>query len=347
MLKKLHFPLFLTLFFSLLLFIIGTESIEAGFLWKDVSYGLRDVDLRSVACDPRNPEVVYLGSSSAIFKTIDGGRHWKEVLTVGGTERAVNFITVDPKDSKVVYAATQNGLYRTIDSGRRWGEILQGVSRDERKVQSLAIDSSDTKRVYAGTSHGLFLTNDGGKTWKKASGRVADLWITFVALHPSKKNILYVATKEGVFKTIDGGRTWEKVFATAYEEEEEEEEYEDEEEVSEEVQCIEIDPADPQMAYLGARNGFFVTDNGGKTWKRGIEIGLTNTNIRCIIVSSKDAMLYTATRKGVFKFSKEQNMWQELYAGMTTRDIRFIAFNSIKNILWAATNRGVFKSERR
>ena len=113
------------------------------------------------------------------------------------------------------------------------------------------------------------------------------------------------------------------------------------------MQCIEVDPANPQKAYLGARNGFFITNNGGKTWERGIEIGLTNTNIRCLIVSSGDVMLYAATRKGVFKFFKERNIWQELYAGMTTRNIRFIALDTIKNILWAATNRGVFKSERR
>ncbi len=370
MLKKSYSFLLSISFLSVLLFMIGTESTEAKFLWKDVSYGLRDVDLRSVACDPRNPEVVYLGSSSAIFKTIDGGRQWREILTIRGTERAVNFIAIDPKDSEVVYAATQNGLYKTTDAGRGWREILQGVSRDERKVQSLAIDSSDTKRVYAGTSYGLFLTNDGGNTRKKVSGTVADLWITFIALHPSKKDTFYVATKEGVFKTIDGGRTWEKVFATAFEEEEvtcatyeTETEctdagyywYDDachakeegEEEVSEEVQYIGIDPTDPQRVYLGARNGFFVTNNGGETWEKGIEVGLTNTNIRCLLISSGEAMLYAATRKGVFEFSKERNMWQELYAGITTRDIRFIALGSIKNILWAATNRGVFKSERR
>jgi len=340
------------------------------FLWKDVSYGLRDRDLRFVALDPQNPEVVYLGSSDAVFKTIDGGRHWREMLTIREAKRVVNFIAIDPKDSKAVYIATESGLYKTINAGKSWRDILKWVTEKERNVQSIAIDFSDTRRIYAGTSHGLFLTNDGGKTWKKVPGRVTDSWITFIALHPSKKDTFYVATKEGVFKTIDGGRTWAKVFVTAYEEEEVTcatyETYTEcanagcywyddachakeggEEEVSEEVQCIGIDPSNPQRVYLGAHNGFFATNNGGETWKKGIEEGLTNTNIRSLLVSSGDVMLYAATRKGVFKFSKKRNRWQELYAGMTTRNIRFIALDTIKNILWAATNRGIFKSERR
>lgn len=38
--------------------------------WKDLTHGIRDADLKAVACDLLDPDIVYLGSSKCIFKSV-------------------------------------------------------------------------------------------------------------------------------------------------------------------------------------------------------------------------------------------------------------------------------------
>ena len=59
------------------------KTIDGGQTWVLKSNGLASADVRSLAIDPKNPEVVYagLGDGVGIFKTTNGGELWGEINT--------------------------------------------------------------------------------------------------------------------------------------------------------------------------------------------------------------------------------------------------------------------------
>lgn len=172
--------------------------------------------------------------------------------------------------------------------------------------------------------------------------------ISSISIHPIKPHIFYVTTERGVFKTLNAGKGWKKIFITSEEVaeglESEDSDVDEAAENPKAVNWIELDPLNPEVVYLGTEDGLFLSENGGSFWKKLSEEGLLSNEIRSISVHPEDPnLLYAATRKGVFRFSKELSSWQEVYSGITARDIRSLAFNKKENLLWAATDKGVFK----
>ena len=59
----------------LLFILVAAASVKpsmADEVWYDVTHGINDVDLRTIAIDPFDPKTVYLGSSTNISSNFDG-----------------------------------------------------------------------------------------------------------------------------------------------------------------------------------------------------------------------------------------------------------------------------------
>jgi photosystem II stability/assembly factor-like uncharacterized protein len=130
----------------------------------------------ALAVDPRHSQTLYLGSDRGVFKTVDGGYHWRSLKPglIGRDSRykLVTALAIDPTDSRVVYAGagfgsrTGNGLFKTTNAGRSW---RFRALPDHGYVSALALDPQDSKTIYAATSiegggH-AFKSTDAGRTW--------------------------------------------------------------------------------------------------------------------------------------------------------------------------------------
>ena len=172
------------------------KSINGGQNWVMKNNGLASADVRSLAIDPMNPEIVYagLGEGSGIYRTTNGGELWSSInsglslvcpsvlLPVGGVKQGISLektqrmvsgsdyysvpwtsvwsIVIDPTNSQTIYAADhQSGVYMSIDGGNNWLPIKEGLSM--KAVTALAI-SYDGKVLYAAT--------EGGGVFKVAPG---------------------------------------------------------------------------------------------------------------------------------------------------------------------------------
>ena len=167
------------------------KTIDGGQTWVLKSNGLASADVRSLAIDPKNPEVVYagLGDGVGIFKTTNGGELWGEIntglslvcpsnlLPAGKVKLGISLeqpskrvsstdyylvpwtsiwsIVIDPTNSQIIYAGDhQSGVYMSTDGGSTWVPINEGLST--RAVTAMAI-SSDGKVLYAATEgEGVF-----------------------------------------------------------------------------------------------------------------------------------------------------------------------------------------------
>ena len=78
---------------------------------------------QEIIMDPTFPEIVYVVSSRGIFKTIDGGEHWR-ILDLGIEHaNAYSSMVLDPGNRNVVYVGTIYGLFKSTDQGCTWEKI--------------------------------------------------------------------------------------------------------------------------------------------------------------------------------------------------------------------------------
>lgn len=234
---------------------VGTAS---GGLWKSTSGGIKwepifdkevTASVGAVAIQQSNPSVIWVGTGEGnprnslnggfgIFKSLDGGKHWKAM----GLEntRHIHRVVIDPTNPNVVYAAAigspwgvhpERGVFKTTDGGETWEKIL--FINNKTGAADLVMDPSNPNKLIAamwehkrdpwffnsgGTGSGLHITHDGGKTWKKVAPKdgfpKGNLGRIGVAIAKNKPNVVYAlveAKKNALYRSDDGGFKWKKI----------------------------------------------------------------------------------------------------------------------------------------
>ena len=158
----------------------------------------------------------------------------------------------------------------TNDQLKQNQEASGGLSADNSGAENhctiftIAESPLTNQIIWAGTDDGqVQLTQDGGKTWvnltKNIIGLPANTWCYHIEASVHGKEIAYAVfdghTKNDynayVYKTTDFGKTW-KSISTA--------------EITSFVRNIQEDFVNPELLFVGAENGLYITLNSGKNW---------------------------------------------------------------------------------
>lgn len=175
---------------------------------------------RALAVDPANPQIVYLGidgdpsannSGGGIFKSVDGGKSWKQLPNQPGSRRMFFGLAVDPTDSKRIYwgaCGAGGGLYRSQDGGDTW----EYVFKHDQWVFNLMVAPDGT--VYAAGKN-LWRSTDNGKTWKTVTKFSEDRTVLGLETDPANPNRMWLSTttwsssnQGAIYETTDGAKTW-------------------------------------------------------------------------------------------------------------------------------------------
>jgi photosystem II stability/assembly factor-like uncharacterized protein len=189
----------------------GGSTWEAKIKFSDQKT-IADVNIISMAIDPGNPQVIYIGTKEdGIFLTKDGGESWAKVdfppIKVYG-------LAINQASSNIVYAAgVWNGrgkIYKSEDSSSTWKEVYTEPANGS-VVVSLAESQFDGKVLYSGTSEGMiFKSTNGGETWSNLTK--ADGAVTEIAFDAKNGDVAYfVVTGRGILRTKDGGKTFDNI----------------------------------------------------------------------------------------------------------------------------------------
>ncbi|VAV83711.1 Glycosyl hydrolase, BNR repeat precursor, partial [hydrothermal vent metagenome] len=170
------------------------KSEDAGKTWKNM--GLEKTGrIGRIVIHPTNPDIVYVAAlghthgpqqERGIYKTIDGGKHWKRILFIDENTGASD-IEIDPKNPNnllvgmwSIYINTWGlnsggsggGIYRTKDGGETWKAMknkgLPGGENNPVGKTGVAISYSNPNVVYALfeiESPALYRSEDFGETW--------------------------------------------------------------------------------------------------------------------------------------------------------------------------------------
>lgn len=322
------------------LFVFGLkiQGFGSELVWENISR--ENLDLKSVLVNPDNPGIIYVGSNNGIIKTEDSGVSWRNILSVRGRNRSVNFLLFDPKDKNSLYAASGNGLFYSVNDGKSWKRIFHGKNYLENECKCIAAVSTV---IYLGTKGGLFLSQDKGRSWHREKGKLGNSNILAITYNKIEPNYVYVTCADGVFKTQDQGRSWDRIFVAHPVEngfEEEEAEARDEEERLPNIRYISCSSGNLNCLYVATSTGVHKSCNRGGSWESVSSYGLLTSGIKLLLSSSRGD-LYAVTKSGIFEY--RDNRWHELSFGLASQDVRFLALDNQDN-LYAACDKGLFKA---
>jgi photosystem II stability/assembly factor-like uncharacterized protein len=211
------------------------KSIDGGKTWSNM--GLKTSEhIGKILVDPRNSDVVYVaaqgplwspGGDRGLYKTTDGGKTWKAVLTVS-ENTGVTDVVMDPRNPDVLLAASyqrrrhvwtlidggpESAIYKSRDGGANWTKLSAGLPKEEMGRIGLAVSPADPNTVYAiieatRDAGGVYRSQDGGANWEKRSSFVSSSpqYYQEIFPHPTDPDTFY--TVDVLLKvTNDGGKT--------------------------------------------------------------------------------------------------------------------------------------------
>ncbi len=165
--------------------------------WVPAYSNFKEKNLRTVF--ETSSGAVLIGSDHGLFKSINDGKTWKEVLEKGWVIKIVEL-------NGVLVATSQNGIIRSTDDGENWDVVVSegGVGIDVASIKGgfAAISyntTSKTRRVR--TSY------DAGKTWQIIDAGLPphDLIANILQVD----EYLFCGHPKGIFRSSDKGKNWE------------------------------------------------------------------------------------------------------------------------------------------
>src|ERR1700684_2491713 len=152
------------------------RSDDGGKDWQNL--GLKKSEhIGRVVIDPRDSKVVYVaaegplwgaGGDRGLYKSVDGGKNWKAVLTISENAGVVD-VAIDPSNPDIVYAAAyqrrrhvftlidggpESAIYKSTDAGTTWKKLNSGLPTVDMGRIGLAVSPADPNVVYAAIEAG-------------------------------------------------------------------------------------------------------------------------------------------------------------------------------------------------
>ncbi len=219
------------------------KSLDGGKSWKNMGLA-KSEHIGKIVVDPRDSNVVFVaaqgplwapGGDRGLYKTTDGGKSWKPVLSVS-ENTGVTDVVLDPSNRDTMYAASyqrrrhvftlidggpESAIYKSTDAGATWTKLddKNGLPKEQMGRIGLAVARNNPHIVYATIEStrkaaGFFRSKDGGANFEKMNDYVAQgQYYGEVFVDPNDDDRIYAADV-WVKVSDDGGKTWTKINET-------------------------------------------------------------------------------------------------------------------------------------
>jgi len=255
------------------------RSEDGGKSWKNL--GLKKSEhIGRVTIDPRDSKVVYVaaegplwgpGGDRGLYKTTDGGKTWKAVLTVS-ENTGVNDVVMDPSNPDILYASAyqrrrhvftlidggpESAIYKSTDAGATWNKVSSGLPSVDMGRIGLAVSPADPNVIYAAVEAadgkgGIFRSSDKGANWERRNEfDVGAMYYARIVPDPKNVDRIFVMNVE-LRESTDGGKTLHKVNEVNH---------------HGDNHAMWIDPDDTKHWLLGSDGGMYETWDDAKSWQ--------------------------------------------------------------------------------
>jgi photosystem II stability/assembly factor-like uncharacterized protein len=200
------------------------KSIDEGLNWSLVSTNENfGSGVTSIKVHPSNPDIVFAGGNNGVFRSINGGQSWTNVLP--NTNFGVNELLIHSTDDQLIFACTDKGLFRSIDGGTTWlllfsnktydikentanSSILYIVRNNPTAIICEFLKSTDFGANWNVQSNGWYSSvdaarNDGGARLATTPADPNRIYAYLIG-EAKANDFGYI----GVFRSDDGGSSW-------------------------------------------------------------------------------------------------------------------------------------------
>lgn len=256
------------------------KSTDGGKSWNNVGL-TKSEHISKIVVDPRDRNVVYVasqgplwkgGGERGLYKTTDGGKSWKAVLTIS-ENTGVTDVVLDPSNPDTLYAAAyqrrrhvftlinggpESAIHKSTDGGATWTKLSNGLPKEQMGRIGLAIPAKSPKTVYAiieasRQTGGFYRSTDGGANWEKRNSHVpsSPQYYTEIFTDPNNADRVY-STDTYLRVTDDGGKTFQRV---------------EQQNIHVDYHVIWVDPANSDHLLAGNDGGLYETWDRGANWQ--------------------------------------------------------------------------------
>lgn len=206
-------------------------------------------------------------------------------------------LSVDAKKKKKVEDEKSDTLKSSTFSGLKWRSI--GPAFASGRIADFAVNPSNHSEYFVAVASGhVWKTSNNGTTFKPIFDNHKAYSMGAITIAPSNHNIVWLGTGEnnhqralgygnGVYKSLDGGSSWKQMGLDS----------------SRQIGKIVIHPSNPDVVFVaaegsawgpGGQRGLYKTTDGGKTWKKVLEIS-ENTGVNDIVMDPRNPDILYAT----------------------------------------------------
>ncbi len=264
------------------------RSDDGGATWKNM--GLKSSEhIGKILVDPRNSNIVFVaaqgplwdaGGDRGLYKSTDGGKNWKAVLTIS-KYTGVNDVIFDPRNPDVMYASSyqrmrhiytlidggpESAIYKSTDGGENWEKLTNGIPSVDLGRIGLGISPANPDIVYAiieaaDNKGGFFKSTDRGASWTKTSDYVSGSpqYYNEIVVDPKDVNTIY-AMDTFLHVSTDGGKTFNNLG----------EKYK-----HVDNHAMWIDPKNTNHFLVGCDGGLYESSDRGVTWQFNANLPVT------------------------------------------------------------------------
>ena len=189
------------------------------------------------------------------------------------------------------------GISSSTFSGLSFRSI--GPAWASGRISDFAVNPDNHSEIYVGVSAGnIWKTTNNGTTWSPVFDNYGAYAIGCLRIDPSNPFVIWAGTGEnnhqrqlgygdGIYKSEDGGASWKNMGLKN----------------SRQIGMIAIDPRNTDVVYVAAEGsiwgpggdrGLYKTTDGGKNWKKVLEIS-ENTGVNNVVLDPRNPDVIYAT----------------------------------------------------
>lgn len=181
------------------------------------------------------------------------------------------------------------------DTNPSWERLDKGL--DDTAFLAVAVDPASPEWVAAASRHRVYASTDGGETWQVRFRAPRAASITGLAVTAAPQPVMLAATDHGLYASHDGGMRWSRPFRGAGQ-------------GSAQCTVVAFHPRKPGTAFLGTRNGLFVSVDHGRSW-RAVRIPQAARDVVSVSYDPRDPdRLYLLNVEGLFTGNPARGEWQ-------------------------------------
>jgi photosystem II stability/assembly factor-like uncharacterized protein len=226
------------------------KSLDAGDTWQ--YSGLEEsAYIGRVIVDHINSERVFAAAcgtlfststSRGIYRTIDGGDSWEQVLFVNDSTAAIDLVQ-HPNNADILYAAFwerkrgltyrnsfghSSGIWKTIDGGDNWTELTNGLpgAIDKGRI-GITISKSNPSVLYAmydmpNENMYVYKTSNDGESWQRVDNNYLNgmgssfaWYFGQIRVDPNDENRVYTLGQI-MYRTNNSGSNWSEIGSSVH-----------------------------------------------------------------------------------------------------------------------------------